>query len=221
MHVPGPRSLAPAALAAAALALCAAPASAHVEVLPGELRVGAPTELVVRVPSERELDTVAVTVRVPAEVLVYSIGVAPGWRVATAPGPGGGVGAVTFAGGRIGPGRHQDFTLLGTPTAAGTAVWRAAQTYADGRVKPWTAPPEDAEAARGETGPTQAGPAAATAILEAGAPAPAGATRASDGGSGAAIWLGLIAIGIAALAALGTGLLWSSRPAALPGDDDG
>jgi hypothetical protein len=30
----------------------------------------------------------------------------------------------------------------------------------------------------------------------------------------------VIAIGIAALAALGTGLLWSSRPATLPADDD-
>lgn len=207
--------------AAAALALPAAPASAHVEVLPGELRVGTPAELTVRVPSERALATVAVTVRVPPQVLVYSVGPAPGWRVATAPGPGGGVASVTFAGGEIGPGRHQDFTLLARPTAAGPAVWQSAQTYADGRVKPWTGPPEDPGDASAETGPSAPGPAAATTVLEAGAPAlPAGSAPRPDGGSGAAVWLGLIAIAVAALAALGTGLLWSGRPTALPADDD-
>jgi hypothetical protein len=210
--------------ALAGLALAAAPAAAHVEVIPaGDLRVGRPAELTVRVPSERSVATVGVTLRVPPEVLVSSVGAAPGWRVATTPGAGGRVDVVAFSGGRIGAGRHQDFTLLATPTAGGTAVWPAAQTYADGAVKPWTGPPADGETARAETGPAAAGPAPATPVLAAGAPAPAaapGRPGADDDGSGAAVWLGLIAIGIAALAALGTGLLWASRPVALPPDDD-
>ena len=41
-----------------------------------------------------------------------------------------------------------------------------------------------------------------------------------DDDSGAAIWLGVIAIGISALAAVGVGLLWSTRPARLPEDDE-
>jgi hypothetical protein len=52
--------------------------------------------------------------------------------------------------------------------------------------------------------------------------APAGTTVVSnsdDDGSGAAIWLGVIAIGISLLAALAVGFLWSTRPARLPEDD--
>ena len=50
--------------------------------------------------------------------------------------------------------------------------------------------------------------------------APAAANATDDGDSGAAIWLGVIAIVIAALAALGVGLLWSTRPARLPEDEE-
>jgi len=42
---------------------------------------------------------------------------------------------------------------------------------------------------------------------------------ADDGGSDAGVWLGVVAIGIAALAVLGVGLLWSSRPAPLPPEE--
>lgn len=37
--------------------------------------------------------------------------------------------------------------------------------------------------------------------------------------TGAAVWLGVIAIAISALAALGAGLLWSTRPARLPEEE--
>jgi hypothetical protein len=47
----------------------------------------------------------------------------------------------------------------------------------------------------------------------------AAAASGGDDGSGAAIWLGVIAIGISALAALGVGLLWSTRPARLPEEE--
>jgi hypothetical protein len=59
--------------------------------------------------------------------------------------------------------------------------------------------------------------AAGTAVSD----APAAVAGRDDDDSGAAIWLGVIAIGIAALAAIGVGLLWSTRPARLPEDDEG
>ena len=73
-----------------------------------------------------------------------------------------------------------------------------------------------------ESGPTDPGPGSATEVLAAREPLSSGAAPA-DGGdesSGAGIWLGLIAIVISALAAVGTGLLWSTRPARLPEEDD-
>jgi hypothetical protein len=132
---------------------------------------------------------------------------------------------VVYSGGRIGVGRYQDFDFLGTPTRAGTAIWRARQTYADGKVKPWTGPPEAPGAVSKESGPTARGPAASTRILTAAEAAQGGSAGTSTGsGSGdssdAGVWLGVIAIAVAALAAVGTGLLWSTRPARLPGEDE-
>jgi hypothetical protein len=34
------------------------------------------------------------------------------------------------------------------------------------------------------------------------------------------VWLGLIGLGVAALACVGVGLLWAGRPAELPADED-
>lgn len=201
-----------------ALLSAAAPANAHIDVLPAALTVGEATELTVRVPTERDVPTTAVRVDVPSQVTVYSVGEPPpGWTVRTLKGTDGRIAAIVWSGGSIPPGRYADFTVLGTPFTAGEAVWPARQTYGDGRVKPWTGPAEGEAAA--ESGPTDPGPAPRTTISAEGT-APAGAVAAGDDESGAAVWLGVIAIAIAALAALGTGLLWSTRPARLPGDED-
>jgi hypothetical protein len=208
----------------AALAM-AAPAAAHVDVLPARLEQGAAVELTVRVPTERNLATTAVEVEFPAEVTVYSFGEPPrGWTVEPVRAADGRFRGVVFRGGTIGVGRYADFTMLGTPFETGTVAWKVRQTYADGQVKPWTGPPEDEGASSPETGPSAPGPAAQVEIVAPGTVAEGTAAPVDardDGDSGAAIWLGVIAIGIAALAAVGVGLLWSTRPARLPEDDGG
>jgi uncharacterized protein YcnI len=202
----------------------AVPAAAHVEVLPAEAEVQQAQQFTVRVPTERPLPTTAVQVTFPPQVTVYAFeDPPPGWRMRVLLTADGRNRGVEYTGGRIGVGRYQDFHFLGTPTRPGTAVWRARQTYADGKVKPWTGPPERPGAVSQETGPTQPGPAASTRILTAAEAAQATAPAAqgdSDDSSDAGIWLGVIAIGVAALAALGTGLLWSTRPARLPEDEE-
>ncbi len=211
-------------LAAVALLVAAATAQAHIDVLPATLTQGQAGELTVRVPNERDVPTTRVRVDVPPEVTVYSLGEPPaGWSVAAIRAADGRTASVVWSGGEIPPGRYADFTMLGTPFDAGVATWPARQTYADGQVKPWTGPPEEEGEARSESGPTDPGPAPQTEILAEGT-APAATPVAGGGGdddSGAAIWLGVIAIGVAALALIGVGLLWSNRPARLPGDDEG
>lgn len=214
------RRLAP-IVAALALLVAAAPAAAHVDVLPTTVSQGEAVEFVVRVPTEREVPTTRVRIEVPDEVTVFSfLDPPPGWRLDTVPGSDGRVRAVVYSGGRIAPGRYAEFRMLGTPFGVGETVWPARQTYGDGQVKPWTGPPEDGSGASTENGPTDPGPAARVEIVD-GPVAAAGPVVASeDEGSGAAVWLGVIAIAIAALSATAVGFLWSTRPARLPGDDE-
>jgi len=209
------------ALAGALLLATATSAVAHVDVLPLEVPVGTPSAMTVRVPTERDLATVAVRVEIPEGVTAFSVREPPaGWRARTITGDDGRISAIEWRGGRIGVGEYQDFGLLATPTEAGATVWNSLQTYADGVVKPWTAPPAGDDAPTVETGPGDPGPAAEVLVVapdddSAGVAGPA----ADDGGSDAGVWLGVVAIGIAALAVLGVGLLWSSRPAPLPPEE--
>lgn len=202
------------------LLLAAAPASAHVDVLPATVTRDEAVEFTVRVPSEREVATTRVRLDVPDQVTVFSIGEPPpGWAVTAIRAADGRVRSLVWSSGRIPPGRYASFRLLATPFGAGEAVWPARQSYADGQVKHWTGPP--GRAAGAETGPADPGPAARVAILAPGeAPAAASpAPAADDDDAGAAVWLGVIAIAIAVAALLTAGLLWSSRPARLPGDE--
>ncbi len=214
-------------LAMAVLLLGAVPAAAHVEVLPRTVPQGEAVQFTIRVPTERDVPTTQVRVDFPSQVTVYSFAEPPpGWSMRPLRAADGRFRGVVYSGGRIGVSRYADFHLLGTPVEQGTAVWPARQRYADGQVKPWTGPPEEpGQEAAPESGPTDPGPAAAVEITapgtggEAAAPA-GGGGGGDDDGSGAGIWLGVIAIGISALAALGVGMLWSTRPARLPGDDE-
>lgn len=218
-------AIAPALLATL---LAAGTASAHVDVLPATLTQDQSGELTIRVPNERtDANTVRVRVGIPEQVTVFSIGpTPPGWTATPIRGANGKFATLVFSGGSIPPDHYADFTVLGTPFATGQAVWPVVQAYSDGKDKPWTGPPEKPGEEAPESGPTDPGPAAAQTILAVGqAPASDGAAPASSRGSGddssTAIWLGVIAIGVALLAVLATGFLWSTRPATLPEDDEG
>jgi hypothetical protein len=213
-----------AALAAVAWLALAAPAMAHVEVLPASVPQGDAVQFTIRVPNERDIPTTQVRVDFPAQVTVFSFAdPPPGWRLQPLRAADGRFRGVVYSGGSIAASRYVDFHVLGTPFESGTAVWPSRQRYADGQVKPWTGPPETSGQEAPESGPTEPGPAAAVEIAAPGS-VPAGTAQAADeddDGSGAGIWLGVIAIAISALAALGVGMLWSTRPARLPGDDEG
>jgi uncharacterized protein YcnI len=205
------------ALATGIVALVlAAPAAAHIEVVPPVVQQGTALEITFRVPAEREVATTRVRVDFPPQVTVFSLSEPPnGWAVRPIFRGDQRMRGAVWSGGRIAPGRYADFQVLGTPFEAGTVAWPVRQTYADGQVKPWTGAPGQAA----ETGPTEPGPAPTTQIVtpNAGVAAPGG----DDDDSGAAIWLGVIAIAISALSAFGVGMLWSTRPARLPDDEAG
>lgn len=212
------------AVALAGLALLAggaAPALAHIDVLPAQVTQGEAQQFTIRVPNERDLPATRVQVDFPPQITVYSFAAPPpGWTMRTVTGPDKRFSGVVYSG-SLPVSQYVDFQVLGTPFEAGTAIWKTRQTYADGSVKPWTAAPEKPGEESAETGPTDPGPAAAVTVAEPGAAeatttAPAATARTKDD-SGAAIWLGVIAIAISALSLLALGFLWSTRPARLPG----
>jgi uncharacterized protein YcnI len=219
------------AVAGLAAAGAASPAAAHVDVLPRTVTQGEAVELTARVPNERPAATVEVRIAFPPQVTVFSIGAPPaGWRTLTLRAPDGRLRGVRYVGGRIRAGRYADFTFLATPFESGTAVFRTEQAHADRTVSRWTGPPETAgDPAPGEPEAGGPGPAPAIEVVAEGAGqgategaaegAAVGGDADEDASSGAGVWLGVIAIAIAAGAALFTGFLWSTRPARLPEDD--
>jgi uncharacterized protein YcnI len=202
----------------AGVLVTAAPATAHVVVLPATAPVGRSTEFTLQVPTERAIPTTAVRVMFPSDVTVYSFkSPTPGFTVTPIHARNQSIIGVIYRG-TVPVGRYATFQFLGTPFTSGQTLWPSYQTYADGEVKPWTGPPDSPGSVSPESGPTQPGPAAHVEIVSIGASAMPG-SGSSGSGSEAGIWLGVIAICIAGGAAIATGFLWASRPARLPDDE--
>lgn len=198
---------------AVAMALAAAcTAQAHVSVSPGTAVLGESTEFTIRVPAEGGLTTDRVRVTFPAQVTVYAVADAPGWTTRILRKPDGRLRGAEWTGGQIPPDQYATFTVLGTPFEEGTSVWASEQGLTNGAVKRWTGPPEADGQAAPETGPGRPGPAAAVVISA--EPAQAGGGSGGDG----TLWAAVIGIALGALALVGVGMVWASRPAELPPD---
>jgi hypothetical protein len=219
-----------AALALAAAGALAAPTSAgaHVTVLPERPKLNAEQEFVVRVPDERDVATTELQVLFSSDLRVGQFAPKAGWKRKVLLTDDKRVRGVQWTGGTIAPDEYADFRFLATPRTAGQAVFRAYQTYADGKTKPWSGPPEKRGVAEKETGIEEPGPSPAvdvTATPDVPSPAagtsPTSSSATKTTSSDAAIWLGVIAIVIALGAMLAAGFLWSTRPATLPPDEPG
>ena len=149
------------ALAVGALVAGLAPtAYGHVTVQPNEAIVGSFSRFVVRVPTERDVPTIKITVELPPLAFV-SFEPEEGWKrtvemvelddpievfgeeVTEA------VGSVTWTGGEIGPGEFDEFGFSARmPDGEETLEFKADQTYKGGEVVSWAgAPDSDAPAA--------------------------------------------------------------------------
>lgn len=147
------------ALVVGALTSMTTPASAHVTVQPNESIVGTFSRFVVRVPTEREVPTIKITVELPPLAFV-SFEPKEGWKrtaemieldepievfgqeiTET-------VGSVTWAGGSIGPGEFDEFGFSARmPDEETSLVFTASQTYQGGEVVEWAGAPDSEEPA--------------------------------------------------------------------------
>jgi uncharacterized protein YcnI len=124
-------------VAAAAVAISAV-ATAHVTVWPRESVAGGHEKYQVRVPNEKQVDTVAVEVRIPPGLRVTSFEQKPGWMTEPLRDGSGKLAGVRWRG-SLPPQQFTEFGLLAVnPAAAGDLGWSAVQTFADGSKIDWS-----------------------------------------------------------------------------------
>ena len=126
---------------AAALLLVPVPAYAHVTVWPKESSAKAREKYEIRVPNEKQADTVAVELRFPAGLRVTSFEQKPGWMTEPIRDASGNAVGVRWTG-RLAPQQFTEFGLLAVnPPAAGELSWTAVQSFSDGTRVEWSGPP--------------------------------------------------------------------------------
>jgi uncharacterized protein YcnI len=212
-----------AAALAASLALPTA-AGAHVTLHPGSVPAGAETELVVRVPNERDdAATTKVALQLPHGFVGAEYEQQPGWSVKvvhahlarpiqTDDGPiSDEVREIVWTadrGGGIPPGAFADFPIaVLVPDDAGTLTFKALQTYSNGEVVRWIGPPSADEPAPLVTvTAAAAGDGEASHDAASAAPVSAAGAANDDGGDGPSTGLVVVALVLGALGLIAGGL---------------
>jgi uncharacterized protein YcnI len=116
-------------------------AYAHVTVMPRESRGGASERYTVRVPTEGQVATTAVTLDIPAGVTVTDVVQGSGYAVDVRR-EGGRIVAITWKQ-EIPPAARAEFVFVATNPASGQIVWKAKQQFADGTTADWFGPAGD------------------------------------------------------------------------------
>jgi uncharacterized protein YcnI len=148
-------------LAALGAVLLAPSAAAHVTVNPDAVPADSFSRFVVRVPTERGVPTVKLTVQIPEGLTFVSFQPKPGWtrtvktvklaKPVTIEGETvtERIGTVTWSRGKIGPGEFDEFGMSAhVPNSPGRElIFPAVQTYANGEVVRWIGDPSADEPA--------------------------------------------------------------------------
>ncbi|MCM2532502.1 DUF1775 domain-containing protein [Neobacillus pocheonensis] len=116
-------------------------ASAHVTVSPKTSTIGAWETYTLKVPTEKDVPTTKVTVKVPSGFEIESYQPVPGWNYTAEKDSSGKAKTFTFeaTGAGIQPGQFQQFVFVAkNPGTATKAPWDAYQYYKDGSVVEWT-----------------------------------------------------------------------------------
>lgn len=121
--------------AAAALMVFAAVASAHVTVSPTQSSAGAWETYTLKVPSEKDIATVQIDLRIPAGAAFKQYEAAPGWDVTV---DGDKVSWIANGDGILAGQFQRFYFTVQNPAAAGDIAWNAYQHYADGSVVQWS-----------------------------------------------------------------------------------
>lgn len=125
-------------LATCSSLILAASANAHVTVWPKESGASAHEKYEVRVPNEKQVDTIAIEVRFPAGLRVTSLEQRPGWIAEPVRDHSGIIVAARWTG-KLSPLQFAEFGVLAVnPAAQRDLVWNATQVFADGTKVEWS-----------------------------------------------------------------------------------
>ncbi|MDB5055317.1 MAG: nuclear export factor [Bacilli bacterium] len=116
-------------------------ASAHVVVFPKETTQGTYEKFTVRVPTEKDVPTIKVELKIPADVEISSTQPVFGWKADLVKDANGKVTSIvwTATGDGLSPSEFGEFSLQGKVSAKTTSIqWKADQTYKDNSVVSWT-----------------------------------------------------------------------------------
>ncbi|ANS76742.1 nuclear export factor gle1 [Paenibacillus yonginensis] len=117
-------------------------ASAHVTVKPAESAPDAWETYTMKVPTEKDLPTVKVALKVPEQAELEQYQPVPGWKTTTDKDDSGKIKTITWeadAGSGIEPGQFQQFSFVAkNPANESDLAWDAFQYYSDGTVVEWT-----------------------------------------------------------------------------------
>jgi uncharacterized protein YcnI len=124
-----------------------AAAAAHIQVTPGLVAPNDPVKFTVTVPGESDAETTKVELKMPSNLLPFSYAETPGWKRKLVTASNGAVDRVVWTG-RIPKDGFVEFSFLaGTPEKPGELVFKALQTYSDGKVVRWIGGPKSNEPA--------------------------------------------------------------------------
>lgn len=132
-------------LAATAMLLFSDTAHAHVTVAPKETTQGAYEKFTVRVPTEKDVPTVKVELKIPADVNISLLEPKPGWTYELEKDSAGKISSIVWkaSGEGLSPAEFGEFNIQGkVGDNASQIVWKAYQTYKDGSVVEWTGAPD-------------------------------------------------------------------------------
>ncbi len=127
--------------AAAGLLLFSGIASAHVSVKPATSQPGAWETYTIKIPSEKEIATTKVTLKVPEGVELMQYQPTPDWKITTEKDSAGKVSSITWdaTGAGINAGQFQMFNFVAhNPEKDMDVAWDAFQYYKDGSIVEWT-----------------------------------------------------------------------------------
>lgn len=137
-----------AGLVALALILTPAIASAHIAVLPDEVRPGEFLTFTVSVPNERDVPVTNVKLLLPTGLKNVKPTVKNGWTVTVDKA------SIIWSDGTIAKGFRDDFTFSAqAPEKVGELIWKSYETYADGTVAKWDQSPDKEEVEGSNSGP--------------------------------------------------------------------